>query len=250
MRKNKGKRKINKVLAALGVITVLCAAPVVQTYAAGNSSVDMKTAKSGSSNVTIDGYYDDWVDKPMTVFTYGSNNGKTSNRVSMIKDEEYIYIYMEVHPSYERSDPAILINSINLSINDRTCPMFIRYATPQNTIDWSYIPFKNNQIYTGLHPFTYYPTNSLGDAALTATHGNPNEKAEVRINIKDLEKAMDLKAGTINSGSKISLQLPNLGSQKLDLLGTSTGAVVGILLCIGVVIGVMYYRRKKMRLSQ
>ena len=250
MRKNKGKRKMNKVLAVLGVITILCAAPVVQTYAASNSSVGMKTAKSGSSNVTIDGYYDDWIDKPMTVFTYGSNNGKTNNLVSMIKDEDYIYVYMEVHPSYERSNPQILLNGITLSINDRSTQLNVRYATPENTIDWSDMKFKNNQIHTGLHPFVSYPTNSLGDAALTATHGNPNEKMEMRINIKHLEKAMDLKAGTINSGSKISLQLPNLGSQKLDLLGTSTGAVVGILLCIGVVIGVMYYRRKKMRLSQ
>jgi hypothetical protein len=73
---------------------------------------------------------------------------------------------------------------------------------------------------------------------------------EIRINIKDLEKVMGLKEGTVNSGSQLSLNMPNVGRGSIQLLGTSTGTILGIALCIGIVLVVRLRRSHRVRLAQ
>lgn len=205
------------------------------------------TAKSNGI-ITIDGYYDDWEGKPMTELTWNSNNGAAKHLVSMIKDENYIYIYLAMHPQYHSSIP---IDAINLSINNQTCLLFLRYANNQNTVDWSHVvDLKKTGTYPGLHPFTSYPNYSLGDAVVNIYNGKEQDKFELRISIPKLEQVMNVPQGTVNNGSRIRLYMPNVGSQTVDLLGTSTDAPVGIVLCIVGVFGVKWLGRKKMRYSQ
>jgi len=236
-----------KILICSGVIFLLCISSVVRTYASASVGLQTQNAQSNPSNITIDGYYDDWMDKPMSTLTYGADNGTTIHDVSMIKDDDYIYIYLKMHPNYTSTIP---IDSINLSINGNVCQLYLRYANSQNTVDWGHqVNLSQNGTYLGLHPFTSYPNNSLGDAAITISTGNPNDRFEIRINIKDLEKVMSLKEGTINNGSVLKLSMPNVGGTTIELLGTSTGALLGIILCIGTVIIVKLRRDNKARLA-
>ncbi len=200
-----------------------------------------------TSSITIDGYYDDWEDMPMGKLTWNNNNGNAHHDVSFIKDDNYIYIYLGMHPSYQSPIP---IYSIYLTVNNQTCQLFLAYANDQNTPDWSRpVNLSTKGTYLNLHPFTYYPNNSLGDAAVTVSKGNPNDKLEIRININDLEKVMGLKEGTVNSGSQLELRMPNVGGGSIQLLGTSTGTILGILLCIGIVVAVKLRRSHKARLA-
>ncbi len=212
-----------------------------------DQTVQAQELNAVSNSITIDGYYDDWEEMPMGMLTWNSNNGEAHHDVSFIKDNDYIYIYVGMHPHYQSPIP---IYAINLSVNNRTCQLFLAYANAQNTTDWSHpVNLYNNGTYLNLHPFTYYPNNSLGDAAITVAKGNPNDKMEIRINIKDLEEVMGLKAGTVNSGSQLELRMPNVGGGSIQLLGTSTGAILGIALCIGIVIAVRWRRSHRARLA-
>ncbi len=203
-------------------------------------------AANSTSAITIDGYYDDWEDMPMGTLTYASHNGKEIHDVSFIKDENYIYIFLQMHPFYQSQIP---IDSIYLSVNNNRCIMFLRYANQNGTTDWGHpVNLNNNGTYLNLHPFTSYPNYSLGDAAITVSQGNPNYRMEIRVKISSLEDVMGLKKGTINSGSQLQLEMPNVGVGSIQLLGTSTGSFLGIALCIGAVIAVLLYRTRKARL--
>ena len=245
--KQKKMKTVKKILAFCSVIFILCMYSAASTYASDSVQLQTQTSQSNTAGIAVDGYYDDWVDKPMSTLTYGSDNGTTIHDVSMIKDDNYIYIYLKMHPNYTS---AIPIDAINLSINGKVCQLFIRYANNQNTVDWGHqVNLSQNGTYLGLHPFTSYPNNSLGDAAVTISKGNPNDRFEMRINIKDLEKVMSLKTGTINNGSQLKLSMPNVGGGTIELLGTSTGALLGIILCVGTVMVVKLRRANKARLA-
>jgi hypothetical protein len=233
--------------------TQISEVPALDAMASAVPSPDTQALKAQELNtlnpsITIDGYYDDWEEMPMGKLTWNNNNGNAHHDVSFIKDDEYIYIYVGMHPHYQSPIP---IYAIYLSVNHQTCQLFLGYANAQNTTDWGRpVDLNSNGTYLDLHPFTYWPNYSLGDAAITVAKGNPNDKMEIRINIADLERAMGLREGTINSGSQLELQMPNVGGGSLQLLGTSTGTLLGIVLCIGIVIAVRWRRSYRMRLAQ
>ncbi len=220
----------------------------IHTMAYANQPFQAQTVDTSNSGISIDGYYDDWEDKPMGMLTWNSNNGEAHHDVSFIKDNDYIYIYVRMHPHYQSLIPR---DAIYLSVNNQTCQLFLRYANSQKTTDWGRsVDFDKDGIYLDLHPFAYYPNYSLGDAAITVSQGSPNDRMEARINISDLEKVMGLKVGTVNSGSRLELRMPNVGSGSLQLLGSSTGTILGIALCIGIVIVVRWQRTHRVRLTQ
>jgi len=248
MTKRKKMMVSKKIVICFVIISLLCMSSVVSIYASSSVGLQTQTSQSNTPSIAIDGYYDDWLDKPMSTLTYGSDNGTTIHDVSMLKDDNYIYIYLKMHPNYTSPIP---IDSINLSVNGNVCQLYIRYVNSQNTVDWGHqVDLNHNGTYLGLHPFTSYPNNSLGNAAVTVSAGNPNDRMEIRINIKDLEKVMNLDGGTINNGSQLKLSLPNVGAGSIELLGTSTGALLGIILCAGTVIVVKLRRVNKARLAQ
>lgn len=202
-------------------------------------------AESGAG-IQIDGYYDDWEDKPISLLTWNNNNGSAHHDVSLVKDDDYIYIFLGMHPSYHSGIP---IHAINLSINQKNCQLFLAYATAENTTDWGQVVDVHKKgLYTGLHPFTYYPNYALGDAAITVYKGNERDKLEIRVSIKELENVLGLSQGTINNGSTISLNMPNVGAQTIQLVGTSSGPILGVLLSVFVVGLVFYVRYRKLKL--
>ncbi len=240
---NKAKIQFNK-LAILSLLTALLLLWSFEpAYANQSNSVQ---AVNTEGFITIDGYYDDWEDMPMGSLTWNSNNGEAHHDVAFIKDDNYIYIYVRMHPHYQSPIP---IYAINLTVNNKTCQLFLAYADDKGSTDWNkQVTLNNNGQYLKLHPFTYYPNYSLGDAAITISEGSPNDRMEIRINISSLENVMNLKKGTINSGSQLQLNMPNIGAGSIQLLGTSTGSFLGIALCIVVVAAVWLYRTYKKRL--
>ena len=188
-----------------------------------------------ADKITIDGYYDDWEGIPKTMITYYSNNQLCNNQAALVRDGEYMYLYVEMHPLYSSSIP---IDAYYLHVNGKQLPFFLRYPTAdRNGIDWgkNVNPSKDG-IYTGLSPFTYYPAYSWGDAAVTVSSGDPNDRLEVRMKISEVEKLMGLEQGTIASGAKVEVTMPNVGGGKVTMVGTSTGAFFSILLMAGAVV--------------
>lgn len=221
--------------------TALTATPVPTAAPTGVSGDPGGTGggSAGGSGIMIDGYFDDWESMPKTGVYYSES---MTNQGSIMKDDDYIYLYIEMASSNTSQLP---MDGINLTINEVECQLFVRYPNSSDTTDWGRsVSGLVDGIYTGLAPFTYNPNNKLGDAAIRISSGNPNDQLELRVNISALEEVMGLEAGTINSGLSITVSLPNVGDQKLEIVGTSTGTIIGIGISMMVVM-IMKSRRSK-----
>jgi hypothetical protein len=199
----------------------------------------------GSAFISIDGYYDDWESMPKTDIYYNKNH---TNSGSLVKDDNYIYLFVEMNPKNKSQIP---LTGINLTVNNQnSCQLFISYPNSDGTTDWSKdVNRLSAGIYTGLAPFTYYPNNALGDVAVEISTGSTGDRLELRVDIGKLEQNMGLDEGTINSGADIKVNLYNVGNQELEVVGVSTGANLCILVSLAAValINVYKFRRKKLK---
>lgn len=178
--------------------------------------------------IIIDGYYDDWESMPMTEVGYDPSR---PNRASLLKDDGYIYLFYEVDANGNKTVP---LDGISITINNTSYQLYIRFPNEQGATDWSKDVYNLDEgIYTGLSPFTYWPNQTLGEAAVTIAGNNC---VELKIDMTRLEETLGLEPGTISGGANISVSLPNVGSQNLDAVGVSTGSYGGILICLGVVL--------------
>ena len=120
-KKNKNwKHRITCVVLFCLVIIAILQVNCIETKAAGG--------------ITIDGYYDDWEGIPKTMITYYSNNQLCNNHAALVRDGEYLYLYVEMHPLYSSSIP---IDAYYLHVNGKQLPFFLRYPTAdRNGIDW------------------------------------------------------------------------------------------------------------------
>ena len=187
--------------------------------------------KSGGGSLAVDGYYDDWEGVPETLISYGSHNaGGTINEYhggSMIVTEEYVYVHVRMSDLYQQQIP---VDDLKLTINGVEKSFIIRGRGAQNVIDWN-----RNMYYLGEGTHgdmgIFYRDGgqiALGEAILTISDASPNDSFEFRMSIADLEALYGLPAGTIGNGAKLEFYSPNIGPEKVTVVGTPTGAYIGI----------------------
>lgn len=204
--------------------------------------------KSGGGSLAVDGYYDDWEGVPETLISYGSHNaGGTINEYhggSMIVTEEYVYVHVRMSDLYQQQIP---VDDLKLTINGVEKSFIIRGRGEQNVIDWN-----RNMYYLseGMHDDMgiFYRDGgqiALGEAILTISDASPNDSFEFRMSIADLEALYGLPAGTIGNGAKLEFYSPNIGPEKVTVVGTPTGAYLGI--AFGVVIALAAMIRQRQR---
>ena len=204
--------------------------------------------KSGGGSLAVDGYYDDWEGVPETLISYGSHNaGGTINEYqggSMIVTEEYVYVHVRMSDLYQQQIP---VDDLKLTINGVEKSFIIRGRGAQNVIDWN-----RNMYYLGEGTHgdmgIFYRDGgqiALGEAILTISDASPNDSFEFRMSIADLEALYGLPAGTIGNGAKLEFYSPNIGPEKVTVVGTPTGAYVGV--AFGVVIALAAMIRQRQR---
>lgn len=198
------------------------------------------------SDITIDGYYDDWENLPKTEIYYNKN---FPNSGSVVMDEYYIYLFIEMNAEKNNKVP---LSGINLTINNqKSCQLFVGYPKSDGTTDWSWNSDNISKgIHTGLAPFTYYPNNTLGDAAVEISTGAVGDRLELRVDIDRLEQNLGLEKGTINSGADIKVILSNVGKQEMEVVGVSTGAFLGILSSILSIVLINAFRVNRKRIKE
>lgn len=186
---------------------------------------------TGDGSLAVDGYYDDWEGIPETLISYGSHNSSgTINEyhgAAMIVTDDHVYVHVRMSDLYKSQIP---VDELKLTINGVEKSFVIRGRDSQNNINW------NTNVYglaegshDGLGIF-YRDGGSvaLGEAVLTIREGNPNDSFEFRMNVEELEKLYGLPAGTIGNGAKLEFYSPNIGPEKVTVVGTPTGAYIGI----------------------
>ncbi len=196
----------------------------------------------------VDGYYDDWERVPKTLISYGSHNtGGTVNeyhRGAMVVSGDYLYVQVTMSDLYQQQIP---VDELLLTINGRTQAFILRKRNGNNTINWS------PEVYSlspGIHQDIgiFYRDGgqvALGEAAITISNGSPNDSFEFRMKIKDLEKLYGFSDGTISNGAMIQFYSPNIGPDKITVVGTSTGTYIGITLCLSVVLAALWGQKRR-----
>ncbi len=216
------------------------------TETATEDSTETSVPSSGS--FAIDGYYDDWENIPKTLISYGSHNSDGAineyHKGAIIVSGDYVYVHIRMSDLYQQQIP---VNELYLAVNGLEKAFNIWGCNSDGSIDWGNGAYGlSNGIHTGYGVFYRDGGNiSLGEAAITVLEGSPNDAFEFRMSISDLEQLYGLPEGTISNGAKLEFYSPNIGPDKVTTVGTSTGAYIGIIICIASVGLVYYYRKRK-----
>lgn len=207
---------------------------------------------SGGGALAVDGYYDDWEGVPETMISYGSHNaGGTIYEYhggSILVNGGYVYVHIRMSDLYQQQIP---VDDLKLTINGVERSFIIRMRNADNTINWDSAVYSLSE---GIHNNLgiFYRDGgymALGEAAVTISEASPNDNFEFRMKIADLENLYGMEPGTIENGAKLEFFSPNIGPEKITVVGSSTGTYIGILLCFAVVISALIGQKRKQALS-
>ena len=210
--------------------------------------VEQEKNVSGGGALAVDGYYDDWVGVKETMISYGSHNAAGTvyeyHGGAMLVKDGYVYVYIRMSDLYQNQIP---VDDLKLTINGTEKSFVIRRRNTDRTIDW------NQDIYAlspGIHSnlgifFRDGGTVALGEAAVTINEASPNDCFEFRMKISELEALYGFEEGTIENGAKMEFYSPNIGPEKITVVGSSTGTYIGIMLCVAVVLSAMLGHKRK-----
>ncbi len=207
---------------------------------------------SGGGALAVDGYYDDWEGVPETMISYGSHNaGGTIYEYhggSILVNGGYVYVHIRMSDLYQQQIP---IDDLKLTINGVERSFIIRMRNADNTINWDSAVYSLSK---GIHNNLgiFYRDGgymALGEAAVTISEASPNDNFEFRMKIADLETLYGMEPGTIENGAKLEFFSPNIGPEKITVVGSSTGTYIGILLCFAVVLSALIGQKRKQALS-
>lgn len=205
-----------------------------------------------AGDIQIDGLFDDWEDIPKTDVGWGGTNGEQLHDVALFTDGEYLYGYVRMSGLYDTVIPA---EQYMIEINGTVMAHTIRGCNADGTPDYSrQINGLESGTYADDYAFYGNGWTKSGDVAVCIISGSTNDALEFAMPLADLERLYGFEEGSLTGGAmarSLSIQMwnPNLGGQKVALAGTSTGVLVGIGLCLAVVGGVWFFRKKGKRLA-
>lgn len=227
------KRKMWKCAGILSMALVL-GMPECTAFAAG---------------FAVDGYYDDWEGIPKTKISWSSHNGQEMHEAALVMDDEYLYAYVSISELYHSQIP---VNEYYLGVNGKEVALNILGKDSNGKVDWSKNVYNLDE---GTHKdevgvFVRDNANTaIGDAAITVVKDSTeatNDTLEFRVSLKELEQRCRIPKESIRIGEEVTLRNPNLGPQKVELAGTSSGSVLGTVLCISSVgLGWVLLKKRK-----
>jgi hypothetical protein len=194
-------KRFSGVILLTILFLLMSAVPVNADQDDGDQNQEHRGTPSyiGGSGITIDGYYDDWEGIPKTSISWGDNNGKYFHEGAMIRDGEYIYVYLETHKKYSSQIP---LSDMVFSVDRHDAVAFIHFVNQVGTgPDWARsgeLYDLSKGIHLGMAPFTSYPSYPRGVAAVTIDkNNNPGgDKLEFAISIRELARMTHVPAST------------------------------------------------------
>lgn len=185
------------------------------------------TVHAAGVGVTLDGYYDDWSDKPSVQLKYGWYNLGQVHTVKWYTDDKYLYLYVKMGTI---GGQQLNYYIIYFEVNDG--PQKQLQFAPDSPTSGRISVFDVNGGYTKVSDDGYVTRGSNSD-------GKTSDQGEFKIPLtvfqNDTNQMMDVK-----------MQFPNLGEQTLEFQVGSTHPYTGIAICGGVVIlGFLIYVKRK-----
>lgn len=185
--------------------------------------------------IAIDGSFRDWDKVPHTTLTYQSWNNTSHHDAGLYMDGEYLYVHLKMSDLYGAQLP---MNYMVITVNgNQKFSLSMHFQNSQNEVDWS----NDSMIYnmplgttTGLGAFSDGSYHYLGEAAYTSyneSHSTGDE-LEFRVSLEAIAKITGIQKESIGM---IEMGFPNIGAGSVSISGTSTGAVMGVLISTGIV---------------
>ena len=204
-----------------------------------------------TSNIVIDGYYDDWENVPGTEITYGSwgqgSDILEHHTTKLAKDDKYLYINANMCDTYNQQIP---LDDLRIIINGQEQAFFIRYVNDDGTPNWDGSIYNLAEgIQTNVGIFKNGDARyNLGQAAVTIVK-NKGDHFEIAIAFDELLKYYNVSESEVNNGAKIEFYSPNIGPQRATIVGTSTAPYIGVAICVVAAAVTLFMRRNKRRES-
>ncbi|MBE5882326.1 MAG: Firmicu-CTERM sorting domain-containing protein [Lachnospiraceae bacterium] len=196
----------------------------------------------------VDGYCEDWSGIPETMITYGSHNtGGTIYEYhggSMLVSDGYVYVHVRMSDLYQQQIP---VDELILTINGVSKSFIIRKRNADNTINW------DEEVYAlpgGISSdlgvfFRDGASVALGEAVVKIAEASPNDCFEFRMKISELAPLYGMDEASIENGATLQFYSPNIGPEKVTVVGSSTGTYIGIALCFAVVLAALYGQKRR-----
>lgn len=228
--------------------------------------------KKDFTGIAYDGNYTDWAYYPHTYIQYGTSGTQedvVDSEGALYSDGDTLYGHVvTTMPQHASMRGYSVTRGIQLKINDNIDYMFAPkfFTVDENgNIDWN---CKKEGLENGTYEFCMTSldvgqdgvTNikQLKDAGLffgkmKITVSGDRDECEWKMDVPTLANYLRHNAEGTNiltidpSDIKtISVHYGELGDKWITTAGTSTGPIVGIILCFGVVGGVLLYRKKRL----
>jgi len=197
----------------------------------------LPSATLAETPIAIDGYYDDWTDKPHTSVT----NGTAIHSVSLFLADGSLYGHIKMSNS---SGQFISYNNImDLLINNQyTIPFDINKYNVKK-LDLGNLPVGRTLT---LATFDNIGRKDwLGGAAITVYASTHSVGDDVEFSI-NLETTRSICGNIpVDQMQTFTLSCPNLGSQTITSTGTSTAPYIGIIVSIAIVGLILRLRKKR-----
>lgn len=215
------KNKILKIITAMSLATVMFgvnAKAYGETYA--------------NNAIKIDGYYDDWTDKPYTEIRWDWDKVHLAHRASLFRDDKNVYLYIKMSP-----DNYTKYNGYNYNFYiDGNTSSPISFAAVYDGGNTDSLGPGNYKL-TVRSQNGYYP---VGEGYLTR-QSNESDAAELVIPLSAFGN--NVNPDTVKT---IQFYTPNLGPQYVTCTGTSTAPYITIGLgCLLAVGGYLNLHKKK-----
>jgi uncharacterized protein (TIGR04145 family) len=197
-----------------------------------------QAALAANGLINIDGYYDDWADKPHTSVSYDDTN---VHNVAFLLGDDYLYGHIKMNNTDGRYFPK---STMYLIVNDEY--YFILY------IDFN-VAAANKNInnlqagsYLDLSIYDKSRKVTLGNAAITI-YGNdhvPGDDIEFSIDLNVMRKYCN--NIPVNEMQSFTLGPSNLGSEELTIAGTSTAPLTGlIIIALALTFFTFFHKQRK-----
>ena len=180
--------------------------------------------------IQIDGYYDDWEDKPHSQVYHGNPHDNLKvHLVSLFRDETTVYVHVKMS---EKNNSDFQNIHLDLYTNQGT----ETYLVILDSLTEKKKPEGGT---AGLKVYLQNGRDMVGSGYYTRTEGETDD-AEFFIPLSTI-------SGQPTGITEISMRIYELGPQQIICVGASTGPYIGIAICAAIALGSggYYYNRRK-----
>ncbi|MDD5949669.1 MAG: hypothetical protein PUC39_08100 [Lachnospiraceae bacterium] len=200
-----------------------------------------------TTGIVIDGYYEDWTNIDVKdALTWYSNNKLCHHKAGIYMDDENVYVHVKMNDLYTSQIP---LTDFHLKINGEQDVAFgAQFQKEDGSVDWSGDIYNLPEGITQLAVFyNGYPKHNMGDLNVTIYNDqHKGDEFEFQVSLKVLSQITGIPVESIKS---VSFSCNNIGGNSITTSGTSTGAVLGVVISI-LAVGLVLCRRKRKRVQE